>query len=287
MNVISIISTKGGVGKTTTAANLGGFIADAGLRVLLVDLDVQPTLSSYFTLVKRAAGGTYELLAFNEARAERLISHTGIPNLDLILSNDARGDLNSLLLHAPDGRLRLRHLRQVFERDYDLMLLDTQGARSVLLEMAVLASDLALSPVTPEILAARELRRGTVQLIQDVAPFRHWGIEPPPLKLLLNRVPTVSSNAQLTSEALRQIFRDEPGITVLATQVPALEVYPRASTCALPVHRIESRAPTGRVAPAAAQTLSALASELFPEWRGCFTHATDPSREVRSRIARR
>ena len=50
MQVISIISTKGGVGKTTTAANLGGLVADAGLRVLLLDLDVQPTLSSYFKL---------------------------------------------------------------------------------------------------------------------------------------------------------------------------------------------------------------------------------------------
>jgi chromosome partitioning related protein ParA len=54
MQVVSIISTKGGVGKTTTAANLGGFAADAGLRVLLLDLDVQPTLSSYFTLDERA-----------------------------------------------------------------------------------------------------------------------------------------------------------------------------------------------------------------------------------------
>ena len=50
MHVTAIVSTKGGVGKTTTAANLGGLAADAGLRVLLVDLDVQPTLSSYYTL---------------------------------------------------------------------------------------------------------------------------------------------------------------------------------------------------------------------------------------------
>ncbi|CAM5215053.1 hypothetical protein CDEF62S_03014 [Castellaniella defragrans] len=50
MQVVSIISTKGGVGKTTTAANLGGLAADAGLRVLLLDLDVQPTLSSYYEL---------------------------------------------------------------------------------------------------------------------------------------------------------------------------------------------------------------------------------------------
>jgi chromosome partitioning related protein ParA len=47
MLVTAIASTKGGVGKTTTAAKLGGLAADARLRVLLLDLDVQPTLSSY------------------------------------------------------------------------------------------------------------------------------------------------------------------------------------------------------------------------------------------------
>src|SRR5690606_6495360 len=163
MQVVSIISTKGGVGKTTTAANLGGFVADAGLRVLLLDLDVQPTLSSYFTLAERAPAGIYELLAFNERKVEQLVSHTTITGLDLVLSNDDRGELNTLLLHAPDGRLRLRNLLPVLAPLYDLLLIDTQGARSVLLEMAVLASDVALSPVTPEILAARELRRGTLQ----------------------------------------------------------------------------------------------------------------------------
>lgn len=49
--VISIVSTKGGVGKTTTAANLSALIADTGKRVLQIDLDAQPTLSSYFNLV--------------------------------------------------------------------------------------------------------------------------------------------------------------------------------------------------------------------------------------------
>jgi len=150
MQVVSIISTKGGVGKTTTAANLGGLAADAGLRVLLLDLDVQPTLSSYYELTQRAPGGIYELLAFNERDLGQLVSRTIIAGLDLVLSNDHRGELNTLLLHAPDGRLRLRHLLPALAPLYDLVLIDTQGARSVLLEMAVLASDLALSPVTPE-----------------------------------------------------------------------------------------------------------------------------------------
>jgi chromosome partitioning related protein ParA len=78
--------------------------------VLLLDLDVQPTLSSYYELAQRAPGGIYELLAFNERDLGQLVSRTIIAGLDLVLSNDHRGELNTLLLHAPDGRLRLRHL---------------------------------------------------------------------------------------------------------------------------------------------------------------------------------
>ena len=271
MQVVSIISTKGGVGKTTTAANLGGFAADAGLRVLLLDLDVQPTLSSYFELQTRAPAGIYELLAFNEQDIGRLVSRTAIAGLDLVLSNDDKGQLNTLLLHAPDGRLRLRNLLPAFHEHYDLLLIDTQGARSVLLEMAVLASDLAVSPVTPEILAAREFRRGTLQLMRDIAPYRRLGIEPPPLRLLINRVHPVSSNARLIQQALRDLFRSEPGIAVLDTSIPAIEAYPRASTQALPVHRVEHRRPTGRATPAAFDTMRTLACELLPSWEPSFT----------------
>jgi chromosome partitioning related protein ParA len=274
MRVVSIISTKGGVGKTTTAANLGGFFADAGLRVLLLDLDVQPTLSAYFTLAVRAPAGIYEMLAFNEQRGDRLISRTGIENLDLVLSNDSRGELNTLLLHAPDGRLRLRHLLPALAPHYDLLLIDTQGARSVLLEMAVLASEMALSPVTPEILAARELHRGTLQLIEDIAPYRRLGIEPPLLHLLINRVHPVSANARLIQQTLRQMFQGKEGVQVLATDVPAIEAYPRAATLGLPVHRVEYRQPAGRLAPAALETVRKLASELFPQWRDRFERVT-------------
>ncbi|CCG37609.1 CobQ/CobB/MinD/ParA nucleotide binding domain protein [Xanthomonas citri pv. mangiferaeindicae LMG 941] len=270
MLVISIISTKGGVGKTTTAANLGGFAADAGLRVLLIDLDVQPTLSSYYPLAHQGPAGIYELLAFNERDPDKLLSHTHIDRLDVVLSNDDKGQLNTLLLHAPDGRLRLRYLLPAFQSSYDLVLLDTQGARSALLEMAVLASDLALSPVTPEILAARELRRGTLQLIEDIAPFRHLGIEPPPLHLLINRVPPVSANARLIQQALRQLFADRGNVRVLDTAIPAIEAYPRAATQGLPVHRVEGRRPSGRSAPAALESIRMLASELFPQWRDLF-----------------
>jgi chromosome partitioning related protein ParA len=136
--------------------------------------------------------------------------------------------------------------------------------------MAILASELALSPVTPEILAARELHRGTLQLLRDIAPFRQWGIETPPLHLLLNRVPGVSTSARLVQQALRQIYQGEPGVHVLVTSIPAIEAYPRAASLGSPVHRIETRRPAGRVAPAALETVRALACELLPEWQAQF-----------------
>lgn len=270
MNVLSIVSTKGGVGKTTTAANLGGFIADAGLRVLLLDLDVQPTLSSYFQLKHRAPFGAYELLAFNERHLEKLVCHTTIPRLDLLLSNDGQGQLNTLLLHAADGRLRLRNLLPLFQEHYDLLLIDTQGARSVLLEMVILASDQVISPVTPEILAARELQRGTLKLLRDLATYQNLGISLPPLSLLINRVHPVSANARLIQFTLRKVFLDQPGITVLDTTVPAIEAYPRAATQQQAVHRVEMRRPSGRLAPAALETMRSLACELFPQWEARF-----------------
>lgn len=168
----------------------------------------------------------------------------------------------------------MRHLLAVFQPHYDLVLIDTQGARSVLLEMAVLASDRTVSPVTPEILAARELRRGTLQLIKDIAPYRHLGIEPPPLHLLLNRVPAVSANAKLIQQTLRLIFREYTDVHVLRTEVPAIEAFPRAATQGLPAHRVEYRRPSGRLAPAALEIVRGLAVELCPQWHAQFALVT-------------
>ncbi|MEL7822539.1 ParA family protein, partial [Pseudomonas aeruginosa] len=68
----------------------------------------------------------------------------------------------------------------------------------------------------------------------------------------------------------RDLFQDHAGIRVLATDVPAIEAYPRAATRGLPVHRVEYRQPPGRVAPAALDTMRGLADELFPQWRHRF-----------------
>ncbi|HEY0823129.1 MAG TPA: ParA family protein, partial [Ramlibacter sp.] len=97
---------------------------------------------------------------------------------------------------------------------------------------------------------------------------------PPPLRLLINRVHPVSSNARLVQQALRQVFQEQPGVQVLGTDVPAIEAYPRAATRGLPVHRVEYRQPAGRTAPAAQETMRTLAGELVPAGRERFAWVT-------------
>ncbi|AZF06441.1 ParA family protein [Pseudomonas sp. R5-89-07] len=74
MKVTAVVSTKDGPGKTTVGVNLDAFCADAGVRTLLIDLDNQPSLSSFYNLSHEAPVGTYQLITSNETRPDQIIS---------------------------------------------------------------------------------------------------------------------------------------------------------------------------------------------------------------------
>ncbi|WP_349975833.1 ParA family protein [Pseudomonas sp. WHRI 8519] len=266
MDVLSLISTKGGAGKTTVAANLGGLLADAGIRVLLLDLDSQPTLSSYYALRLPREAGSYELIAQGLTTPELVISATVIQHLDLIVSNDRAGHISTLLLHAADGRLRLRNLLSAFEDEYDVLIIDTQGARSVVVEMVILATDCALCPVPPEMLAARELRRGTLGLFEELEPYRYLGVTLPSVKLLLNQVNANRRDTRLIMQSLQAAFQADPHVSLCNTTIPDRVAYTNAASLGLPVHRVEPTPPSGSRSPCAARVMRALAVELFPQW---------------------
>jgi chromosome partitioning related protein ParA len=269
MKIASVISTKGGPGKTTVTANLGAFCAESNLRTLLVDLDTQPSLSSFYRLEHEAPGGTYELISQNQTRADQVISRTCIPNLSMILSNDPHNQLSNMLLYAADGRLRLKNLVAAFADDFDLMLIDTQGARSITLETALLCSDLAISPITSDMLAAREFYRGTQQLLKDLEPLSVLGVHTPPLNIVINKL-DATNDASLIYQSLVETLADHPRLNLLNTTIPAAVSFRRAATEGVPAHRLEYRQPHNRRSPAAFSVIRALACELFPEWRGHF-----------------
>ncbi|HEH6436983.1 TPA: ParA family protein [Pseudomonas aeruginosa] len=270
----SVVSTKGGVGKSTTAANLGAFCADAGIRTLLIDLDpVQPSLSSYYELPEVAQGGIYDLLAANITDPARIISRTIIPNLDVVISNDQNNQLNNLLLQAPDGRLRLANLMPSLKQGYDLVLIDTQGARSALLEMVVLASDLVVSPLQPNMLTAREFNRGTMQMLDGLRPYERLGMRIPSVQIVINCLDQ-TNDSRAIHENVRAIFDEHQDISVLETTVPDAVVFRNAASRGLPAHRLETRQPSNRTSAPALEIIRNLAIEVFPEWTDRFLALT-------------
>ena len=168
----TITSTKGGVGKTTLTANLGALLADMGLRVLLIDADVQPSLSKYFPLVApQPAAGLTEVIVRGQVTAA-CITPTVFPNLHIVVSDDPEGHLPNWLLNRIDRGFRLRFALQspAVAGHYDCVLIDTQGAIGPLQDAAVMAADILVSPITPEILSAREFKDGTMELLDRLEP---------------------------------------------------------------------------------------------------------------------
>ncbi|HBQ8159997.1 TPA: ParA family protein [Klebsiella pneumoniae] len=274
MQVISIISTKGGEGKSTHAANLSGFLADAGLKTLLIDGDyAQPTASSYYSLRYEAPYGLYELLmqTVDLNAPEQIISHTGVSNLDLIVSNDPHEQLKTSMMHAPDGRIRLRNLLQhpLFNA-YDVVVIDSQGARSIMLELVLLATNhTALAMIKPVVPDVREFLRGTIPLLEGLLPYRGFGIVLPPVKVLVNCM-DYTTLAKDALEALSNIIAEgsyssaDISVSLLDTQIYDLDVYKTGHSLGQPAQRLEYH--TDRKSLPAARTMHDLACELFPEW---------------------
>ena len=266
----TIASTKGGVGKTTLTANLGALLADLGLRVLLIDADIQPSLSKYFALASaRPSAGLTDVLLNGEMTTSS-ITATVIPNLDIVVSDDPEGHLSNWLLNRIDRGVRLWRALQspLVTQAYDCVLIDTQGAIGPVQDAAILAADVLISPITPEVLSAREFRDGTLELLERLEPGGVFGATLGPVKAVIYRQDR-TADARLIADGIRQDFvRLHSRFSVLDTDVPHAKAYKEAATLRIPVHRHERR--RDGVMPSACVVMHELAWELSPQLKGVY-----------------
>ena len=170
MAIYAIVSTKGGVGKTTLTANLGGILADMGQRVLLVDADHQQSLSSYYQLAQRSESGLRRLIT--QADPTGCVSQTEISGLDIVLSDDPDKSLNNWIRQSSSHYQYLLAALTKLTTNYDYILIDTKGTDGTgeLQEMAIRASNQLISPIAPEWISAKEFLQNTVRMLERLEP---------------------------------------------------------------------------------------------------------------------
>jgi chromosome partitioning protein len=215
----AITNQKGGVGKSTTALNLGAAFAEQGERTLLADLDPHAGLT--FSLgfddpEKRFERTAYELLdPDGDASLRAVAVPTEIPNLDLVPSHLDLVEIDYKLVGRAGWANILKHRIRDAGGAYQHIILDTPPSLGFLTRMAIVAADVAIVPVQAEWLALRGL-----QLLQRVLQqtTRETGHEDLEVRYLLTMHQRTRHSAEVET-LIRDTFKGQVYETVIRRSV--------------------------------------------------------------------
>jgi chromosome partitioning protein len=166
-SVLAVANQKGGVGKTTTAVNLGASIADAGYRTLLADLDPQCNATVALGIGKDVSPNVYDCLS-GDLHLGDAATRTGVENLDIVPSTPQLAGANVELPRIAGSETILRERLGPVRERYLFTLLDCPPSLGPLTVNALVAADKVIVPVQTEYFALEGLAQllDTLSLIQ-------------------------------------------------------------------------------------------------------------------------
>jgi len=219
-NIIAIANQKGGVGKTTTCANLGIGLAQDGKRVLLIDADPQGSLSISLGYTRPdELGVTLSDIMEGIIEEQPLTPGEGIlhheENIDLLPADISLSGLEVSLVNAMNREKILKQYVDSVKRSYDYVLIDCMPSLGMLTINALAAADSVMIPVQAQYLPAK----GLEQLLRTVRKVKKQ--INPRLKIdgiLLTMVDHRTNYAKEISTLIRETYADQ--IKVFATDIP-------------------------------------------------------------------
>lgn len=247
--ILSIANQKGGVGKTTTAINLGAALAVRGERVLLIDLDPQGNASTGLGVPRETRRkSTYDLL-LSDAKAAEIAVMTDVENLSIIPATMDLSSADAELMVSPRRVVHLRNALRLRSLPFDYVLIDCPPSLNLLTINAFVAADSILVPLQAEFFALEGLSQLllTVRDVRDTAnvDLRLEGV-----------VLTMFDRRNNLCQQVEADVREHLGDLVLQTKIPRNVRLSEAPSYAMPVLNYD---PTSRGAIA----YRSLAAELI------------------------
>lgn len=214
--IVAIANQKGGVGKSTTAINLGAYLALEGKRVLVVDLDPQSNATSGLGAgAKAGEEQVYDVLV-NETPIKDIIVHTSTDGLDLAPSSLrlAGAEVELVSVYSREGRLK-KSLEPV-RAEYDIVLVDCPPSLGLLTVNALAAADEVMIPIQCEYYALE----GLVLLLRTIEKIKVY--LNPDLRIggiLLTMHDARTNISRQVMDEVRKQYPDETFVTVIPRNV--------------------------------------------------------------------
>lgn len=219
MKIISVANRKGGVGKTTTAINLGAALAAAGKKILLIDFDPQGNATTSLGVDKKRGSSSYEML-IGDCRMTDSVIASVLPGLDLIPSSPDLAAAEVELVNRPSREYALKKAFDPIDSKYDYVLIDCPPSLNLITINALSASDSVIVPLQCEFLALE----GLADLMKNInAVKRNFN---PPLRLegiLLTMYGNRNNLSRMIDADVRKYFGDKVYDTVIPRSIRIAE----------------------------------------------------------------